>query len=667
MKQLVLGVLAHVDAGKTTLSEALLYATGQIRALGRVDHGDAFLDTDAMERQRGITIFCKQARFATEHLQVTLVDTPGHVDFAGGAERALQVLDYAVLVVSGPDGVQGHTRTLWRLLRRAGVPTFVFVNKMDLEGADRGAVLRQLNRKLGEGFVDFGAPGDDAFFEAASLQDEAALEEFLETGALADATLARLVSEGLLFPCYFGSALKLQGVDELLAGLESLALEPKRGERFGALVHKITHDDRGERLTWLKVTGGSLRPKDVVRQPADQVLEGEEPWEQKVNQVRLYSGERFEPLDRAVPGQLVAVTGLSRTYAGQGLGEQPGAPRPLLEPVLACKLELPEGADVHRALEQMRLLEDEDPLLRVWWSEQLQEIRLQLMGQIQQEVIRQVIADRFGLEVDFGPGGILYKETVSAPVEGVGHFEPLRHYAEVHLFIEPLSRGAGMEHGSVCSEDFLDRNWQRLITQHLIEREHVGVLVGAPLTDVRLVIATGRAHAKHTNGGDFRQATYRAIRQGLMQARANGTAVLLEPWYDYELEVPQDQVGRALSDLQQRSGSFDAPQVEDGFAVLRGRVPVKTMQGYALELNAYSHGKGRLTCVPAGYFPCHDQEAAVAEAGYDPCSDLQNPPHSVFCDHGAGFTVPWDQVPEHMHLPFAGVDVVADAGVRTGE
>ena len=647
MRRICIGVMAHVDAGKTTLAEGLLYVGGALRRLGRVDHGDAFLDTDAVERERGITVFAKQAVLPLGDVELTLLDTPGHVDFSSEMERTLQVLDGALLVVSGTDGVQSHTRTLWRLLQRYQVPTFVFVNKMDLAGADKERVLEELG-KLDGGFVDFTAPAEERD-EAAAMCGEEALEEFLETGAVSQETLARLTGERKLFPCWFGSALKLEGVEALLSGLETGLPGKEYPRTFGARVFKISRDSQGARLTWLKVTGGALRPKELIGGGA-----GEERWEEKVDQLRLYSGEKFRTLEEAPAGTVCAVTGLSRTYPGQGLGAEEDGARPVLEPVLSYQLILPQGVDPHTVLPKLRQLEEEDPMLRVVWNERWKEIHLQLMGQVQLEVLRRVLADRFGLEADFGTGGIVYRETITGPVEGVGHFEPLRHYAEVHLLLEPGERGSGVRVASACSTDQLDLNWQRLVLTHLLEREHPGVLTGSPLTDVKITLVAGRAHNKHTEGGDFRQATYRAVRQGLMQAET----ILLEPVYDFTLEVPVDCVGRAMTDLQNMGGTVEPPENGEELVTLTGQAPVAGLRDYGQQVAAYTRGRGRLSCTAGGYAPCRSQEEVAAELGYDPERDVDNPADSVFCDHGAGVVVKWNEVREHMHV---------DSGLRLGE
>ena len=645
-KQLVIGILAHVDSGKTTLSEALLYGTGTIRKLGRVDHKDAFLDTDALEKARGITIFSKQALFTAGNTDFTLLDTPGHVDFSTETERTLQVLDYAVLVISGTDGVQSHTETLWRLLRRYRIPTFVFVNKMDLPGPGREALLTQLNRRLGDGFVDFGAEQADRD-EALALCDERLMETMLDRGILTDTDLIPAIARRHVFPCWFGSALKLQGVDALLEGLDRYTRPAPALEAFGAKVFKVSQDEQGNRLTWLRVTGGVLKVKAQLTGEADG-----EPWAEKANQLRLYSGAKFTLAECIGPGQVCAVTGLTRARPGDGLGAERDSDMPVLEPVLSYQVLLPEGADVHAALGKLHRLEEEEPQLHVVWNETLGEIHVQLMGEIQLEVLKSLLAERYGLEVSFGPGGILYKETITEAMEGVGHYEPLRHYAEVHLKLEPLPRGSGMQFATDCREEVLDKNWQRLVLTHLEEKQHLGVLIGAPLTDVKITLIAGRAHLKHTEGGDFRQATYRAVRQGLMMADRIHKTQLLEPWYAFRLELPSDNVGRAMNDIQNMGGSFDPPETgADGdTTLLTGTAPASTMRSYPMEVVGYTRGRGHLTLTLDGYRPCHNAAEVIEAAGYEPEHDLDNPADSVFCAHGAGFVVPWEQVRSHMHV-----------------
>ena len=639
-KQIVLGILAHVDSGKTTLSEAMLYRAGVTRRLGRVDHKDAFLDTDALEKARGITIFSKQALLTAGDTDITLLDTPGHVDFSTETERTLQVLDYAVLVVSGTDGVQSHTETLWRLLRRYHVPTFVFVNKMDLPGMERQELLAQLNRLLGEGFVDFGAEQADRD-EALALCDENLMDRMLDAGQLQDADLIPAIARRHVFPCWFGAALKLEGVDALLDGLDRYTRPAPALEAFGAKVFKVSQDEQGARLTWLRVTGGELKVKAQLTGEADG-----EPWAEKANQLRLYSGAKYTLTEAIGPGQVCAVTGLTKARPGEGLGAERDSDLPVLEPVLSYQVLLPEGADMHAALGKLHRLEEEEPQLHVVWNETLGEIRVQLMGEIQLEVLRSLLAERFGLEVEFGPGGILYKETITEPMEGVGHYEPLRHYAEVHLKLEPLPRGSGMQFAADCREEVLDKNWQRLVLTHLEEKQHLGVLTGSPLTDVKITLIAGRAHLKHTEGGDFRQATYRAVRQGLMLAKSQ----LLEPWYAFRLEVPAENIGRAMSDIQRMEGTFDPPESGEETAVLTGFAPVSTMRSYPMEVVSYTRGRGHLSLTLDGYRPCHNAQEVIAAIGYEPEHDLDNPADSVFCAHGAGFVVPWDQVRSHMHV-----------------
>ena len=635
-RRLVLGIFAQVDAGKTTLSEALLYKTGALRTLGRVDHGDAHLDTHELERARGITIFSKQARFETERLAVTLLDTPGHADFAPEAERVMPVIDCALLLVSGTDGVQGHTLTLWRLLQHYGVPVVLFFNKMDLPGADRAALLADARTALS----DRCAALDDV--ESVALSSEALLEHFLNTGALDDALAADAVAKRELFPCLFGSARQLDGIDELLRALEHLAPVPVYPAELSARVYQIAHDPQGNRLTFLKVTGGTLSVRSAVRchRPDG------EPLEAKVTQLRLYSGAEFEAVQQVPAGDVCAALGLSGLLAGDTLGDAAPDRGAALEPVMSYCIRLPADLDPQLALPKLRLLEAEEPQLRMVWDARLREIRVQLMGAVQLEILQSLIRMRFGWDVTFDTGRISYRETIAAPVEGVGHFEPLRHYAEVHLILAPLPQGSGLVFDTVCSEDVLDRNWQRLILTHLQEKQHLGVLTGSPVTDLRITLAAGRAHLKHTEGGDFRQATYRAVRQGLMKAES----ILLEPYYAFRLTVPPEQIGRAISDIRAKSGSFDPPVETPGGTLLQGRAPVSELRDYARDVAAYTRGRGRLSCEVAGYFPCHNTEAVVAALAYDPAADLENTPDSVFCSHGAGITIPWDQVEENMHL-----------------
>ena len=666
MKKLVIGILAHVDAGKTTLSEELLYLCGEIRKIGRVDHGDAFLDTYELEKERGITIFSKQALLKTENMEVTLLDTPGHVDFSAEMERTLQVLDYAILVINGMDGVQSHTMTLWRLLERYQIPTFLFVNKMDQQGTDHDALLNNLKQHLHENCVDFGRTQDTDYgmyeltpeqLENIAVCEEDILETYLETGIVEDRDIARLIIQRKIFPCYFGSALKEKGVKDFWNGVQKYTAEPKRPTEFGAKVFKIARDEQGNRLTYMKITGGSLKVKTLLSSNSNgQSLPGrkaeEAAWEEKADQIRLYSGAKYELTSEAEAGTVCAVTGLTRTYPGEGLGIEQESELPILEPVLNYQIILPDDCDPHQMLQKLRQLEEEEPQLHILWDSQFSEIHAQLMGEVQIEILKKLIWDRFHVAVEFGAGSIVYKETVAEPVEGVGHFEPLRHYAEVHLLIEPGEPGSGCQFFTACSEDVLARNWQRLILTHLEEKEHIGVLTGSPLTDVQITILTGRAHAKHTEGGDFRQATYRAVRQGLRKARN----ILLEPYYEFRLEVPAEMIGRAMADVQKMQGTFDAPEVEGETAILKGTAAVAQMRDYQKEVVSYTHGTGKLFCSLKGYAPCKNQDEVVQNIGYDPEADLENPTGSVFCAHGAGFVVPWDQVEDYMHLQ-SGVDM----------
>lgn len=639
MKNIVMGILAHVDAGKTTLSESMLYLSGTVRKLGRVDHKDAFLDTYALERDRGITIFSKQAVFSLGNKKVNLLDTPGHVDFSAEMERTLQVLDYAVLVISGADGIQGHTETLWKLLKLYDIPTFIFINKMDQQGTDQAALLSELKERLDEGCIAFGKEESIETLEELAMTDEKVLDYFMEHESIRKEDICRLIKERRVFPCYFGSALKLEGVQELLYGFERY-MEPYTGtEEFGAKVFKISRDDKGERLTFLKVTGGKL----VVKMPVNLVDK-----EEKVNQIRIYSGAKYETVNEVEAGGVCAVTGLVSSYIGQGFGVEKGTAAPFLEPVLTYQMILPDGADTTKVLRELKQLEEEEPLLNIVWNPALEEIHVQLMGEVQTEILKTMIAERFHLDVEFGTGKIVYKETIKNSVVGVGHYEPLRHYAEVHLKMEPLETGSGLVFDADCSEDVLDRNWQRLILTHLQEREHPGVLTGSPITDMKITIVAGRAHLKHTEGGDFRQATYRAVRQGLKSAES----ILLEPWYSFVLEVPSDQVGRAMSDIGQMNGSFEGPEAEDkqGMVRLTGTAPASEMRDYQRKVWAYTKGRGRITFTLKGYEPCHNAEEVIEQIGYDSERDIDNPTGSVFCAHGAGFLVKWDEVPEYMHI-----------------
>lgn len=649
MKKLVIGVVAHVDSGKTTLSESILYHTGSIRKMGRVDTKDAFLDTNEMERARGITIFSKQAIVKLGDTEITLLDTPGHVDFSAEMERTLQTLDYAILVVSGADGVQGHTLTLWTLLRKYKVPAFIFVNKMDQKGTNRQNIMIELKKKLDEGCVDFGILGTEEFLEEVAVCDEELLTEYMEEGSISKESLVTFIQKRKIFPCYFGSALKLQGVDKFLEGFEAYTREPDYPEEFGAKVFKITRDDQGNRLTHMKITGGTLKAKMVLTNQMAKV-DGRSPdtevWEEKVNQIRIYSGDKFDAVPEVHAGCVCTVTGLTRTKPGEGFGIESGSWTPVLEPVLGYRLILPDGCDPAMILPKLRQLEEEIPELHIVWDEFLQEIRVQIMGEVQTEILKNIIKQRFNVDVGFGTGKILYKETIEDTVEGVGHFEPLRHYAEVHLLLEPLERGSGMQFATDCSEDILDRNWQRLIMTHLLEKEHKGVLTGSAITDIKITLVTGRAHIKHTEGGDFRQATYRAVRQGLKQAKS----VLLEPYYEFELEVPQQMVGRAMTDIDKMHGFCEITQSEGEMTTLKGEAPVATMWEYPKEVTAYTKAQGKLTCSLSGYGKCHNEEEVIEQIGYDSESDFANPTGSVFCAHGSGFIVEWDKVKDYMHL-----------------
>ena len=694
MKHITIGILAHVDAGKTTLSECMLYLSGRIRKLGRVDHKDAFLDTYELERERGITIFSKQAELETGNLGITLLDTPGHVDFSAEMERTLQVLDYAILVINGADGVQGHTRTLWKLLKRYQIPTFLFINKMDQVGTDKEKVLDDLQNRLDEACIDFTERSEE-FFDSLAMCDEEAMEEYLESEKVEEDTIAEMIGMRKVYPCYFGSALKIEGVQEFMDGMadyiekneqwtekgehgkteayrksdqktgrkDSGVLNEKDISEFGAKVYKISRDSSGSRLTHLKVTSGVLKVKDIlngyagkkssmnesdtseVSEKSTLGKEGDR-WEEKVNQIRIYSGEKYEMVQEAEAGMICAVTGLNYTYPGEGLGIEADSEAPALEPVLSYKIELPEGCDVHKMLGNLRILEEEDPMLKIVWNEELGEIHAKLMGAVQIEILKSLIQDRFGVDVEFDTGNIVYKETIQNTVEGVGHFEPLRHYAEVHLKMEPGERGSGIVIGTDCSEDMLDKNWQRLILTHLLEKEHRGVLTGSVITDMKITLTAGRAHLKHTEGGDFRQATYRAVRQGLMQAES----LLLEPYYDFQLEVPSGMIGRALTDIQRMNGEAGTPQTEGEMTTIEGYAPVAAMRDYQMEVNAYTRGQGHLTCTFRGYEPCRNAEEVIENIAYDPERDTENPTGSVFCSHGAGFNVSWDKVPEYMHL-----------------
>lgn len=646
MNRLVIGMTAHVDSGKTTLSEAMLYTAGELRRLGRVDHGNTFLDTDPIERSRGITVFSKQAVLETARFQITLLDTPGHVDFSAETERALRVMDYAVLVISGTDGVQSHTETLWRLLKRYNIPTFIFVNKMDISFLKESSHINELKRKLSPGCIDFNACREksDLDEELAECSEEL-MNEYLENGVIPGKMIPGAIRRREVFPVIFGSALKLNGIQELLNVINTFSVQPEPSPEFGALIYKITTDQQGNRLTHMKITGGSLKVKAQLACGGKQ---------EKVNQIRIYSGAKFTTVDEAPAGTLCAVTGLSAGSTGEGLGFESSCPAPLLEPVMTYRMQLPHGTDIPSTLAKLHELSDEDPMLRIVWNEQLKEIHVQLMGEIQLEVLTSVIRDRFGLEVQFDQGSIAYKETIAAPVEGVGHYEPLRHYAEVHLLLEPGERGSGLQFFTDCRKDDLDINWQRLILTHLEEKTHVGVLTGSPITDMKITVVAGKAHIKHTEGGDFRQATYRAVRQGLRSTES----VLLEPWYDFTLTVPQECTGRAMTDLQRMSGELQPPNSTDGETEFTGSAPVSELRGYQSEVNSYTRGKGRLVCIPGGYRPCHNADEVIAEIGYDCDADTENSADSVFCSHGAGVLVPWNEAPARMHV---------DSGLRFGE
>lgn len=641
-KQLVVGILAHVDAGKTTLAESILYKTGAIRKLGRVDHQDAFLDTYQLERARGITIFSKQAQLELGEWQVTLLDTPGHVDFSAEMERTLQILDYAILVISGVDGVQGHVETLWRLLKRYQIPVFLFINKMDQEGTNLQKLLKELSERLDSRCLDFGEDQDqEVWQENLAMCDEEVLETYLETGEVTLEQKKDLIWKRKVFPCFFGSALRLTGVDEFLKGLEIYMKQPEYPETFGAKVYKIARDEQGKRLTYLKVTGGTLKVKMMV-----QGMKNQEIWEEKADQIRVYSGAKYQSVNEVSAGAVCAVTGLSMTSSGDGLGVEPSSDLPILEPVLTYQILLPDDCDAAGAFLKLRQLEEEEPQLHMVWNETLNEIHAQVMGEIQIEILKSMIQERFGLEVNFGSGSIVYKETIAASVEGVGHFEPLRHYAEVHLLLEPGEPGSGMQFETNCSTDILDRNWQNLILTHLEEKQHCGVLTGSEITDMKITLVAGRAHQKHTEGGDFRQATYRAVRQGLRKAKS----ILLEPVYEFRLELPASMVGRAMTDIQKRCGNFEPPEILGEQAIMTGTAPAATMQDYPMEVVSYTRGQGRFSCSLKGYEPCHNPDEVIAQKGYDPELDLENPTGSVFCSHGAGFVVSWDQVEQYMHV-----------------
>lgn len=639
MKKIAVGILAHVDSGKTTLSEALLYKSGNIKKLGRVDHRNSFLDTFSLERDRGITIFSKQAVLNYNDAMFTLLDTPGHVDFSAETERTLQVLDYAVLVISATDGIQSHTHTLWKLLSKYNVPCFIFVNKMDLDGADKNRVINELKNKFSDGCIDFGCEDKDEFYENIALCDENLLNQYYENNSVNKSDIINCIRDRKIFPCLFGSALKLTGIGEFLDCLYNYTEMPQYGDEFAGKVYKIS-EDKGQRLTFLKVTGGSLKVKEILASPKNKNSE-------KINQLRIYSGDKFTAVDEVSAGTVCAVTGVTFTRSGDGLGKEKSTGMPVLEPVLTYKLQLPEGVDAHTALEKMKILESEDPQLKVVWNERLGEIHVQLMGDVQLEVLQAIISERFGINATFSKGSIIYKETIANAVEGIGHFEPLRHYAEVHLLLKPGKRDSGLVFKTQCKEDLLDKNWQRLILTHLYEKTHIGVLTGSPITDMEITLMSGKAHPKHTEGGDFRQATYRAVRQGLRSAGC----VLLEPVYEFSLEVPSENVGRAMSDIQRMCGSFNAPETEGEFSIISGTAPVATMYDYSREVMQYTHGKGKLICSLKGYEPCHNTDEVIESIGYDCDADTDNPCDSVFCSHGAGYTVKWNEVKSRMHLP----------------
>ena len=649
MRKLVIGILAHVDAGKTTLSEGMLYVSGAIRRLGRVDHKDAFLDTFELERERGITIFSKQAEFTWKDLCGTLLDTPGHTDFSAEMERTLQVLDYAVLVISGTDGIQGHTETLLKLLQTYKIPVFLFVNKMDLPGCDKSHLLEELNRRFGDGFIDFSICRTDAFYESIAICDENALETYMNNSEVPGNMIAKMIAKRKVFPCFFGSALKLDGVEQFMDHLCEYTMEKTYPEEFAAKVFKVTRDDNGKRLSWMKITGGELKVKQLIT-----YKNGES---EKADQIRIYSGTKYEAAEKAGSGTICAVTGLTQAVPGQGLGIQKDSLRPVLEPVLTYQMLFPDGTDIHDMMRKLRELEEEQPELQIVWKEQLKEIHVKVMGEIQTEILKSMMKERFGVDVTFGRGSIVYKETILNPTEGVGHFEPLRHYAEVHLLLEPGEPGSGLVFALACSEDILDGNWQRLILTHLKEREHPGVLTGSPITDMKITLISGRAHQKHTEGGDFRQATYRAVRQGLKKAQS----ILLEPYYHFTIELPSENVGRAMTDIQKMSGSFELPQTQGDISIISGKAPVSTMYDYSRELISYTRGKGRMFCESAGYEHCHNEEEVLAQIAYESESDLENPTGSVFCSHGAGFTVKWNEVEQYMHLhPETGLEEPAE-------
>lgn len=637
MKKLVIGILAHVDAGKTTLSESLLYLSGRIRKLGRVDKKDAFLDNYELERARGITIFSKQAVFDVDGVQITLLDTPGHVDFSTEMERTLQVLDYAILVVNGSEGIQGHTKTLWRLLDIYRLPVFIFVNKMDQNRNDKTTLMKELKKQFSDGCIDFAETDTEEFNDQVAMCDEELMDEFLKTGHIDTSLIRKAIKDRRIFPCFFGSALKLDGVEPFMHGIVKYAEIPAYSDNFGARVYKISRDEQGNRLTYMKITGGKLKVRDILTNGV---------WEEKVTQIRIYSGQKFEPVSEADAGTICAVTGLTQTRPGEGLGEERASYTPVLEPVLTYRVILPEGCDPRMMLPKLREIEEEEPELRIVWNEQLKEIQVQIMGEVQLEILQSIIKDRFDIDVSFDSGRVVYKETIANTVEGVGHFEPLRHYAEVHLLLEPLERGSGLQYDVDCSDDVLARNWKNLILTHLKEKVHKGVLTGSPITDMKITLVSGRAHNKHTEGGDFREATYRAVRQGLMEAES----ILLEPYYSFQLEIPEQMVGRAMADIERMYGTCQVSQINGDTAIINGSAPVSTFQNYQKEVTAYTKGQGRLFCTLKGYDICHNPEEVIAMIGYDPENDIGNPTGSIFCTNGAGFYVSWDKVKEYMHL-----------------
>jgi len=636
MKKLVIGILAHVDAGKTTLSESLLYLSGRIRKLGRVDKKDAFLDNFELERARGITIFSKQAVFKVDDLQITLLDTPGHVDFSTEMERTLQVLDYAILVISGSDGIQGHTKTLWRLLDIYRIPVFLFVNKMDLNRMDKGRLISELKKQLSDRCIEFGQTDTEFFYDQLAMCDEGLMEAFLETGHIETSKIKKAIKKRKVFPCFFGSALKLDGVEAFMRGIVKYAEIPSYSKKFGARVFKIGRDEKGNRLTYMKITGGKLKVRDVISNG----------WEEKITQIRIYSGQKYEAVNEVKAGTVCAVTGLSMTKPGEGLGEEKAVYAPVLEPVLSYRIILPEDCDPRMILPKLREIEEEEPELRILWNEHLKEIQVQIMGEVQLEILQSLIKNRFGIDVSFDSGRVVYKETIANTVEGVGHFEPLRHYAEVHLLMEPAERGSGLTFAVDCSDDVLARNWKNLVLSHLKEKVHIGVLTGAPITDMKITLVSGRAHNKHTEGGDFREATYRAVRQGLKEAES----ILLEPYYAFQLEIPEKMAGRAMADIERLHGTCKISQISDDIAILTGSAPVSTFQNYQKDVTAYTKGQGRLFCTLKGYEPCHNAEEVIEAIGYDSEKDVENPTGSIFCANGTGFVVSWDKVKDYMHV-----------------